>query len=231
VKSSNSSFEYFIKNPSFDFKKEISPLILKYKQFLIFDLKIILIYGLLLSLMYFLFEDFKTLFNNRINLNYTSFDKLLLFVIVAPIIEETAFRLGLKINKKNVAISFGFQLIVFLGLLDIINYSLGFRVVLMLATSCIFYFLINNVFLDLLKKHFNYFFYYNILMFGIAHASNYIFDSSHQYYFIPVIIFFPLAMGAYLSYSRLRYRFSIALSFHVLHNLVSVLITLLITNV
>jgi hypothetical protein len=221
-------FKNFLGDPADTLETERKSLFYGFKPFLLFDLRLLLIYGLLISLMSFLFEDFEHLFKSRLDLKYSHFHKLLLSTLVAPLIEEMAFRLGLKINKINIALMLGFQLIFFLILIDIITYSILYKVLFMLVVSSVSYFLISDAFLNFLKRHFNYFVYYNILMFGLAHAFNYTYDSFLDLCFVPVLIIFQLVLGAYLCYVRVRYGFFNGLVFHAFHNLILTSITLLL---
>lgn len=231
MKLLNSNYILFLKNPSIDLKKiETKGSFNKYKQFLFFDLRLFLLYIFLVGIISLLSEDFKSVFQTKTISEYPTYIKFLIYIFIAPIIEETAFRLGLKVNKINIAISLGFQLILLLVIFNVIQYQLWFRVLLVLPTIAIFYFLINIAFLNFLKNHFNYFVYYNILMFGILHTSNFTFSSFHQYFFIPVLIFSQLAGGAYYSYARIKYDFSTAIFFHILHNFIFVFPLYLFSN-
>ena len=139
-------------------------------------------------------------------------------MLVAPILEELAFRLGLKINKLNIAITIGIQLIIFLKIFQVINYSLLLRFISMLICSVILYFIINRNILSFFKSKQNIFIYYNIIVFGLLHAFNYSYQEFSHYLFIPFLVSVQLILGVYLSFVRIKYGFILCLLMHISHN-------------
>ena len=63
-------------------------------------------------------------------------------------------------TKINISISLGIQIIILLTIIELIQYPLYIRVLLMFATSIILFFVITKTQLSFLKKNFNYFVYY-----------------------------------------------------------------------
>lgn len=227
------SFKNFLTSPDIEIKSNSKSLLVAYKQFFAFDIKFIFFFGILISLMSVLSNDFKEVFNNRISFDYPFFKELLVVVILAPLMEEISFRLCLKIKKINIAISFGVQLFYIFIILDVIDLPLLYNALFIILSSTVVYFLINQKILAFLKKHFKYFVYYNIIFFGLTHALNYEYSSLQQYFYIPILISFPTVLGAYLSYVRLKHGFLFVLSAHALHNLILFLLSslpILFTN-
>lgn len=228
MKIFSSEFISFLKLPANSFKEKPKFNYTIVKQFFIFDFKLLFLFAILVTLMSFFFEDFKMVFSNRIYPKYSNFQKLTLFILVLPFIEELAFRIGLKINKINISILLGGQLVYLMSIIDILTFSIIYKISIMFFISLVSYILITNKLLNFLTKYFNYFVYYNIIMFGLVHAFNYSYSSYNHFLFIPILISFQTIMGAYLSYVRLKYSFFWGISLHIAHNLILTIPTILI---
>lgn len=209
----------FLKNPN-ETNKDYS---VNYKkiiiEFLVFDLCLCFLYGLLNSILFLIFDDYKEVFNNKNISQNPNLNRWVIVIIIAPLIEELAFRIGLKINRKYLATSLGIQFVIFLTVIDIIILPFTFRIILMLVTSLFFYILLTRRFLSVFRKNQNLFIYYNILAFGFLHSLNFNYTEFSHYIFIPFLISIQLFLGLYLSYSRFKYGFYSSLIFHITHNL------------
>jgi len=201
-----------------------------FKQFLIFDLCLAFAWGLLIAILSFISDDLQDIMkSNNFHQNSVS-TKFFLFSLIIPFIEEFSFRLGLKITKLNVSISFGFQFIILLQLFQLIELPLYFRIILMFLTGTVIYFLINSRLLYFLKSNFRSYLFYNILFFSFLHLLNYNYNSNFQFLFAPVLILNPFLFGCFMSYARLKYDFPFATLLHIFHNLIVLLLGFLFIN-
>ena len=226
MKGSNQDFISFLKNPRFDFEDDLTTPLKKLLHFLAFDLKLFVLYAVIIGILSFLSDDFKEILQTKGFTNYSILELLLFYVLLAPLIEELAFRLGLKLSRTNAAISFGFQFIFILVYFEIWPEALSYRIFTIVFIISIFFIALKSGrFLTILDKHFNFFVYYNILFFGILHATNYTFSNYHHYLYVPILIIPQLFLGAYFSYARVRYNFGYSLLFHVLHNAILISFT------
>ncbi|WP_299363052.1 hypothetical protein [Winogradskyella sp.] len=142
-------------------------------QFLIFDFCACVAYGLLNSILFQISDDYKQVFNNRNIVTNPFVSRWAIVILIAPILEELAYRLGLKINRRNVSISIGIQLIIFLTILGVISLPLHFKILLMVMASVTSYMILNEKMLLFFAQNKNTFVYYNIICFGLLHAFNF----------------------------------------------------------
>lgn len=213
-------FKQFLRFPNTKYDDHPKSILRAYKLFFIFDFKLFFIWGVLAAIMSLLFKDFSKVISSQIDLNHSLILTFMLMVILMPFLEEIAFRLSLKINRINIAISLGVQTLFFLMLLDLIDWQFLYNILFIIFTTIFIFFLIGDKTCNFLKKHLNYFVYYNILLFGLMHAFNYNYASFHQYFYIPFLISFQTVLGAYFSYVRLKHGFFFNLSCHIIHNLI-----------
>jgi len=206
-------FINFLINPSQEEHFEINSisifLRLVWKSFLILVL-IDIISGILivLPLRYFnLFPSLKVI-------SFT-FYNILKISLLFPIIEELIFRLPLKIYKINLATSL--SLILFLVLnkwcFDNVYLSGSFSLVLFLLILLGIkgeFKVLNKIDASLLKP-FWIFFYFQALVFGFLHLTNYILDFRY-YYLFPFIVISYITKGCFFGYLRVRFTYGIYLS-------------------
>tara|TARA_R110001583_G_scaffold174374_2_gene328796 strand:- start:1081 stop:1779 length:699 start_codon:yes stop_codon:yes gene_type:complete len=215
----------YLKTPNLKLKKvSRKELFIGFKEFIVFDLALAFIWGLIITLLTFLFDDLRGVMKSTITTNHSFFLKILKFSIIIPLIEELSFRLGLKITKINISISLGIQIIIILQLLNIIESPLYARIIWMVTAISALYLLLKKKHISFFKKNYNFFVYYNILFFGILHICNYHFTSYTQYFFIPILISLHVIFGSYMSYSRMKYGFAFTLFIHGFHNFVIILL-------
>lgn len=209
---------FFLKNPKQ--MEEGKKLDLKriFFQFFIFDLILSFSYGVLNSVLFMVSNDYKEIFSSKITATNPFISRWAIVILLAPILEELAFRLGLKINRKNLSISIALQIIIYLTVLDIINLPLHYRLLLMIFSFSFIYLILNKSILHFFIKNNNTFIYLSILCFGLLHALNFNYGEIQHLLFIPFLISIHLFLGVYLSYVRLKFGFALALIFHVLHN-------------
>jgi hypothetical protein len=153
---------------------------------------------------------------------FTSYD-IIKAILIFPIIEELIFRLPLKTFKINFVTSF--SLIIFLVLnkwcLSNTYLALGISILLFL----LLYLGINgesNIPVSLahfFRYPFWIIFYFQAVIFGILHLTNYIVDFRYFYLF-PLIVFSYILKGCLLGYIRVRFTYGIYLCIgsHILVN-------------
>jgi hypothetical protein len=204
-------FTIYLKNPNqgiqFDIKSIPDFLKLIWKSFLIL-LVIDIIIGLLIvtPLRYFnLYPSLKEIKFTPVN--------ILKISLLLPIIEELIFRLPLRISKINFASSF--SLVIFL----VLHYCI-FNIYLSLSISIIFSFSLYlvlekessflNRLIVLFTKYFWQVFYFQALIFGFLHLTNYFVDFRYFYLF-PFFVLSYIISGLLWGYIRMRYTFGIYL--------------------
>lgn len=202
-------FLLFLKNPYILDQIEIESckafFKLIWKSFLII-LTIDIIVGLVISTPLRFFNLFPP--QREIN---SSFLIILKISLLLPIIEELIFRLPLRISRLNMAISL--SLIVF-GCLSVINLYLA--AALSIVPFIIIYFIIKKESLFFTKlnslnsRYFLQIFYFQAILFGLLHLTNYKLEVQYFYLFPFFIISYILA-GCFLGYLRIRYNFGIYL--------------------
>ena len=153
----------------------------------------------------------------EINFNLNAYIK---FSLLLPIIEESIFRLPLRISRNNLAISFSLILFIILNKLNIyLAISLSMS---LLITSYIVISIkpeILNKVNSLSKRYFLLFFYIQAIIFGFLHLTNYKLDIQYFYLF-PFFIIGYIVTGCFLGYIRVRYSHGIYLCItaHILMN-------------
>jgi len=220
---------HFLKSPNLKSKRaNKNELFIAFKQFIVFDIVVSFTWGILVTLLFILFDDMKEVIKSKGNFNAsTPFMKILLFSVLAPLLEELAFRLGLKVTKTNISIGLGIQAIIILQLCGFIDNPLYIRLIWMGIASLILYLLLNAEHISFFKKNYNYFVYYNIFLFSIIHISNYTYTSYTHYFFIPFLVSLHIVFGTYQSYARIKYGFPFALFIHGFHNFAIILLSFL----
>lgn len=189
-------------------------------RFVVFDILSIIVWAVFVTILYILFDDFKMLFDSKINSNNSLGWKLIFFACIAPIIEEVSFRLALNPSKFNLSISLAFQTVLYLHLLYLIDVNFYIRLLIMLVLGLFLNIYMPQKIENFINKNLRLFIYYNIIFFGLIHTSNFDFTSVSQIYFIPFLILIQLLLGIYFSYMRLKYNFLIVLGFHIFHNFI-----------
>ncbi len=143
--------------------------------------------------------------------------------LIFPIIEELIFRLPLKISKINLVTSF--NLIIFLVLKKWCFSNIYLSLSLSLVLFLLLYISISgeSSFLNRLThfftNHFWMFFYFQAMIFGFLHLTNYIVDFRYFYLF-PFIVISYISKGCLFGYLRIRFTYGIYLCIasHILVN-------------
>ncbi|CAL2106005.1 conserved membrane hypothetical protein [Tenacibaculum sp. 190524A02b] len=195
------------------------------KQFVLFDIFVSFISIVLLGGASMVFEDLNEVIKTNNNFSGVPFLKQVFFLcLLFPLVEELIFRIGLKINRLNIAVYIGFQTMAILTITEFLDRTSYIRLLFAVCVSIIVFFLLKEKQLGFFRKNFRWFVYYNVLFFWLIHAGNYTYSYPHQYLYIPVITLVPLILGVYLSYARITYGFVFAFFIHFLHNFTTTLI-------
>lgn len=132
--------------------------------------------------------------------------------LLLPIIEELIFRLPLRISKVNFVTSF--TVIIFLLLYKLCKSNIYLAISLSFILFLFLYFLIKEESSILNKlsvyftKYFGIVFYFQALIFGFLHLTNYIIDFKYFYLF-PLFVISYISAGCFWGYIRVRYTFGI----------------------
>jgi len=147
-------------------------------------------------------------------------------VLLAPFIEELAFRLPLRCFYRNVFISFGLVFYSFTNK-EIGGYLSGSIAIAMMGLPYMINKIgkietrINNIF----EKYFKYFFYFSIILFAALHLTNLENLKFENYLISPFIVSFQIGLGFILGFIRVNYKFGIIYSI-LAHSLINFLLAL-----
>ena len=200
----------FLKNPSlgiqFDIKSISSFLKLVWISFLL-----LLAIDIITGLLFVTPLRYLNLYPSLKEINLTPIN-ILKVSLLLPIIEELIFRLPLRISKINFITTL--SIIIFLVLH---KYCLS-NVYLALSLSLIFFITLNLLinkksnFLNKLtiffNKYFQFIFYFQALIFGFLHLTNYRVDFKYFYLF-PLFAISYISSGCFWGYMRVKYKFGI----------------------
>ncbi len=188
---------------------------------------------------YFYIKVLDTIFElpvQKIISQTSNFNRLILTgVLLAPLIEELTCRLALIYKRSNLSISAGLLFsLIFISIFHIKLLSyLGFF--LIFSVPALIYIILDYnkeksdpLLQNLWNKHFYLIFYLSSIIFTFLHISNYKIDSFKQGILIPLLLVTYFFTGLILGYIRVKFGFFWSWFTHVLNNLLSVLIILLI---
>ena len=207
----------FLKNPK-ELNTKGKNSITVIKEFLIYDLIITLSWAFLIALCTLLIDDFESVFKSKKTIDDDTIFNFLVISLIAPVLEELAFRFSLRINRLTISISLAVQLIFYLNLLKFIHVNFNFRIILMIIAAIVFYFSISKKLSIYLTLKINFYIYLNLLVFTLIHAFNFSYFEVHQYLYIPILVSLQFFFGLYLSYVRLKHNFLYVVGFHIFHN-------------
>lgn len=159
----------------------------------------------------------------------------LLVVFITPILEELSTRLFLNYSKLNVVISsiFNIGLLYFFFNTSKLYYWIIVVLCLMLMVVAVLllrksYHSTNKI-QDYLSSHFNYVFYFSVILFSVYHALDYHFEGIVGGLLVIVLILPKIISGCILGFVRVRLGFIWGIALHVIINAVFFLVSLLTT--
>jgi hypothetical protein len=159
---------------------------------------------------------------NRIEVNLSVFT----VVIMAPVIEELAFRLPLRYSPKNIFIAIGTMLFLFLNTFNVyISLFLGSLIALIPFMKIISI----NTFKQIKKyyiKFYKFIFYFLALSFGLLHLTTFNDLNIIQFGIAPLFVINQIFIGLFLSYTRANYEFGFVycVIIHIFINLIFILL-------
>jgi len=199
-------FILFLKNPELKTINEIKGIPdffkLVWKSFFILIL-LDLVTGIIITLPLRYFN----LLPSLKELRFDTFN-ILKVTLLLPIIEESIFRLPLRISKINFALSFSLIIFILIKGLNIMNVfiALSSSIILFLFLP---YFIqrwtaLNTTLVHIFTVHFRNIFYLQAVLFGSLHLAN--FNIEFKYFYIfPLIVINYVLTGCFLGYIRVRF--------------------------
>lgn len=216
------AYLHFIRNPQESQNTPQKDSLLKITgNYLLFVLSVLSVIAVLFLLISLWDTDFDRLRKSSIHpFGENTGTYLLLVLIFAPIVEELGFRLGLKLRKIFLSVSFSVQTVYLLLIVNAID-SLGFlgNFLLILGICPIMFLFITDNLMQCIRKNYRWFVYYNILLFGLIHIPNYNYISYTDYFYVPLLLLPQLLTASYFSYARLKYNILTTIYLHFLTNL------------
>ncbi|MCB2195458.1 MAG: CPBP family intramembrane metalloprotease [Bacteroidetes bacterium] len=174
----------------------------------------------------------KVIPSNNIELLLKEYSPLKLFLfgaIVAPIAEETIFRLNLKTSKLNLVISLTVTLMysLFAMFKNSWHYSSAIILIITYVVVTLIYYS-EEIFKIDSQKHFKFTFYFSAIAFGFLHIFNFNDPNYLTFILFPVITMPQIAMGLITGYLRLKNGFVHGVIFHILVNAITILLVLIL---
>lgn len=147
--------------------------------------------------------------------------------IIAPIVEEFAYRYWLKFSRLSLSVSLSvFAYFILNSVIKSSYYRIDDTLIFELllafgvfvsAFTLVSIQAIQNKLNNLWQNHQAILLYLSILIFGLVHASNFPLEGI-QYIYIPIIVLVQLAMGTVLAYARVKYGMLLPILIHIVHN-------------
>ena len=230
-----SSFYLFIKHPAQNFKNEnsnYSIIELTFRLFLMiyaFNILSVIVKVIGLSFLSLLIPES----TNQVILwkHYTSpimpIDDIMVSILIAPVLEEMGFRLGLVLRPAYMAISIGTLCYIF-SPGPVLFFSQSFWLQpawwlrlgggITVGAACYWIFKRTDRLPQLGRKHYAVIFYMSVLIFGFIHLLNQSEMTLYKLIIAPVAVFIQITSGAFFGYIRVRYGFWQAVTIHILNN-------------
>jgi hypothetical protein len=162
---------------------------------------------------------------------------LLIGLIVAPLLEEAAFRLGLKFSRMNLAFSSAFLFYILVSRITKTSiYALEYN--LLWKYVCTAAFLLGSFFLlgrkrvasylgTFWRKRYALIYYASVMLFTLLHIGNLKDLKQYDLWIIPVLVLPQFYMAMVLSHVRVRTDLVHSVSLHSLMNILPVVIMVL----
>lgn len=160
---------------------------------------------------------------------------IIVSAILAPLMEEITFRLGLKFSLRRLALSLSFGVVMLAGMIFTsfiaeIGVLLGAYVILFFVIYQILKYISAVTIDNIYKKHFGLLFYFSAVTFGLIHIQNYT-DLSKSWFLLPLLILPQLLAGLIFGYVRVKLGFTYALFTHIFYNSLTLFPVLLFSSV
>ncbi|WP_299261436.1 CPBP family glutamic-type intramembrane protease [uncultured Aquimarina sp.] len=160
--------------------------------------------------------------------SYSPILKILMIAIIAPIIEEFTYRIGLLFSKRNLTITIiGIS---YFTLKNLSELDRLYCILIALGIGVALYLSLNQKFVDLFSKFWKMnrrkIFYGLLLIFSLPHLANYEI-TTELLIFSPIVILPHLVAGFIYSYARLNSGIILAICIHSFNNGIIPLISLI----
>ena len=152
------------------------------------------------------------------NISLTFYERIIFAVLLAPIIEESLFRLLLVFNKRNLFYFFVMCVGLFITFLVRESYFKLFLFILLSLISIIIYFYF-EVIKSFLVKNYRCFFYFIVVLFAVLHLFNFNGINSHNLFVAIILVVPQIILGLILGYLRIKYGIAYSILFHAIVNL------------
>jgi len=164
----------------------------------------------------------------------SGFGWFLLVVFITPIYEELSARLFLNCRKWNIIISLIFNIgLLYLFFINTSKLYYWFLVILCLMLLIVAVLLLRknihsiDKILNYLTSHFNYVFYFSVILFSIYHALGYHFEGIVSCLLVIVLVLPKSISGCILGFVRVKLGFIWGVALHIIINAVFFLVTLI----
>lgn len=198
------------------------------KLYIILILLKVFCFGISYFLDYYgIFEMPKHITGEKIR-SYNPVLKILMIAIIAPIIEEFTYRIGLLFSKRNLTIAIiGIS---YFTLKNLSELDRLYCILIALGIGVTLYLSLNQKFADLFSKFWKMnrrkIFYGLLLIFSLLHLANYEL-TNELLIFSPIVILPHLVAGFIYSYARLNSGIILAICIHSFNNGIIPLISLI----
>jgi hypothetical protein len=165
---------------------------------------------------------------NKIS-DFSFLKKVFVLAIYSPIIEELAFRIGLKFSKWNVIIMFTFSSFTFIKLYFISDWF--FSILTSLILGFIVFIIFNNkIIFNSIEKFWwqnkRLVFYFSLFVFSFMHLNNY--NITYELIlFSPIVVSSHICAGFIFSYTRLKLGIVLAMILHSINNALPLILVFL----
>lgn len=163
------------------------------------------------------------IFNQNFYLN------IIKIIVFAPILEEIAYRLPLKLTKRSVILSLITFCAIYVGdnilFLNIRSFGTWYKIFIILLIVLFGSLLIKQSFLDKIKRHyFVYLFYFLAVLFALDHISIYLINlPSNLLVLAPLFVLPQFFLGITSGYLRIKNGIFWSILLHILFNAPTVL--------
>ncbi len=172
--------------------------------------------------------------NHQMQEMIESYSPILIFAFVAllaPLLEETIFRLFLRFHTLNLLFSLLFAAFFFVPRASGWVFWLALGVFLFVFLGLLMLYLnAKDAVKDLeifWERNFSTLYYLSVFSFGLIHILNYSLPFWKALVLAPVLVLPQILLGFILGYLRMRYHFGFALALHAIHNGILIIPTLI----
>lgn len=172
--------------------------------------------------------------NHQMREMIESYSPLMIFAfvaILAPLLEETIFRLFLRFHTFNLILSLIFAASFFIPRTSGWVFWLSLGVFMFVCLGLVMLYLnakeAEQDLKNFWEQNFSFLYYFSVFSFGLVHILNYSLPLWKALLFAPLLVLPQILLGFILGYLRMRYHFGFAIALHAIHNGILIIPTLL----